>query len=218
MMFSDTVEKSLCRSGVVPVTIVENVSQAVPLARALLAGGIDVIELTLRTPAALDSIRAIRAEVPAMKVGAGTVLTPEQVRQCQAAGATFAVAPGTNPHTIQTAQDCGLPFAPGVMTPSDIEAALGFGCRMLKFFPASTAGGLAHLKIIAAPYLHLGLRFMPTGGIDLTQLQAYLESPLIAAVGGSWITKTDLIKSQNWTEITALAQASKKFVQQARNT
>jgi 2-dehydro-3-deoxyphosphogluconate aldolase / (4S)-4-hydroxy-2-oxoglutarate aldolase len=215
-MFPEALLKRLHNAGIVAVTAVEKVSEAVPLARALLAGGLDVFELTLRTPAAIDSIRAIRAELPEMEVGAGTVLTAQQVRECKAAGAAFAVAPGTAPHTIQAAQDCGLPFAPGVMSPSDIETALGLGCRVLKFFPAETAGGIAHLKNIAAPYAHLRLRFMPTGGINLDNLQAYLALPMVAAVGGSWLAKTEQIAAHDWPAITATALASKKLVQQIR--
>ncbi len=216
-MFPEELINRLHNAGVVAVTMVDKVADAVPLARALLAGGIEVLELTLRTPAALDSIRAIRAEVPEMLLGAGTVLKPEQVRECQAAGAAFAVAPGTSPRTLEAAQECGLPFAPGVMTPSDIETALGFGCRMLKYFPAETAGGIAHLKNIASPYAHLQLRFMPTGGIKPENLQAYLSSPLVAAVGGSWLAKAEQIAAQDWPKITATAAASIALVKQIRN-
>jgi 2-dehydro-3-deoxyphosphogluconate aldolase/(4S)-4-hydroxy-2-oxoglutarate aldolase len=211
-MFPEDLAKRIHRAGIVCVTMVENVSDAVPLAKALLAGGIDVLELTLRTPAALDAIRVIRDEVPEILLGAGTVLNCEQVRQCKAAGAAFAVAPGTSPRTLQAAQDCDLPFAPGVMTPSDIETALGFGCRVLKYFPAETAGGLAHLKIIASPYAHLKLSFMSTGGITLDNLPTYLASPLIAAVGGSWLAKAEQIAAKDWAKITASASASKNLV------
>jgi 2-dehydro-3-deoxyphosphogluconate aldolase / (4S)-4-hydroxy-2-oxoglutarate aldolase len=216
-MFPQPLIDRLRSAGIVAVTVVDAAANAVPLAQALLAGGITALELTLRTPAALDGIRAIRAEVPEMLLGAGTVLTPEQVRDCKAAGAAFAVAPGTSPSTIQAAQDCGLPFAPGVMTPSDIETALAFGCRMLKYFPAETAGGIAHLKNIAAPYAHLGMHFMPTGGITLEILQAYLSSPLIAAVGGSWLAKAEQIAAHDWSKITATAAASMSLVKQIRN-
>ncbi|MCC6125895.1 MAG: bifunctional 4-hydroxy-2-oxoglutarate aldolase/2-dehydro-3-deoxy-phosphogluconate aldolase [Pirellulales bacterium] len=216
-MFCEEVKNRLEAAGVVAVTVVEHAADAVPLARALLAGGIDAMEITMRTAAALDALRAIRAEAPEMEVGAGTVLTPEQARECKAAGASFAVAPGTSPRTMQAAQDCGLSFAPGVMTPSDIETALGFGCRVLKYFPAETAGGIAHLKHIAAPYAHLALRFMPTGGINLDNLPAYLESPLVAAVGGTWLAKTEQIAAGDWPKITATALASKEIVLQLRN-
>jgi 2-dehydro-3-deoxyphosphogluconate aldolase / (4S)-4-hydroxy-2-oxoglutarate aldolase len=217
-MFPELLIKRLHEAGIVAVTVVENAAAAVPLARALFAGGIEVMELTLRTPAALGALRAIRAEVPEMVVGAGTVLTAEQACDCKAAGAAFAVAPGTSPRTIEAAKDCGLPFAPGVMTPSDIEMAIGFGCRMLKYFPAATAGGLAHLKNIAGPYAHLKLRFMPTGGLSLDSLPTYLESPLVAAVGGSWLAKADEISARDWPKITANAAASKTIVQQFRKS
>jgi 2-dehydro-3-deoxyphosphogluconate aldolase / (4S)-4-hydroxy-2-oxoglutarate aldolase len=217
-MFPEAISKRLCDAGLVAVTVVEDAAVAVPLARALLAGGIDVMELTLRTPAALDAIRAIRAEVPELVVGAGTVLTPEQVFDCKSAGAAFAVAPGTSVRTLEAAKDCGLPFAPGVMTPSDIETAIGFGCRVLKYFPASTAGGLDHLKNIAAPYAHLKLRFMPTGGISIDTLPNYLDLPIVAAVGGSWICKADQIAAHDWPKITAAAAAAKKIVLQFRKS
>jgi 2-dehydro-3-deoxyphosphogluconate aldolase / (4S)-4-hydroxy-2-oxoglutarate aldolase len=216
-MFPENIAKRLENAGIVAVMVVENAADAVPLARALLAGGIDVMEITMRTPAALEAIRGIRGEVPEMEVGAGTVLTADQVRECQAAGASFAVAPGTSPRTIEAARDCGLPFAPGVMSPSDIETALGFGCRVLKYFPAESAGGIAHLKNIAAPYAHLRLRFVPTGGIGLDNLPIYLASPLVAAVGGSWIAKAEQIAARDWPKITATALASKEIVLKLHN-
>lgn len=216
-MFPQPLIDRLRSATIVSVTVVDDAANAVPLARALLAGGITAVELTLRTPAALDGIRAIRAEVPEMLLGAGTVLTLEQVCDCKAAGAAFAVAPGVSPHTLEAARDCGLPFAPGVMTPSDIETALAFGCRVLKYFPAETAGGIAHLKNIAAPYAHLGMHFMPTGGITLENLQTYLSSPLVAAVGGSWLAKPEQIAAHDWPKITATAAASMALVKKIRN-
>jgi 2-dehydro-3-deoxyphosphogluconate aldolase/(4S)-4-hydroxy-2-oxoglutarate aldolase len=136
------------RCGVIAVLIVDQAQDAIPLAQALLAGGIDAMELTLRTPAALDALRRIKAEVPKMLVGAGTVLTPEQVSEVAAAGADFAVSPGMNPRVVLAARELGLPFAPGIATPSDIEQAIECGCKLLKFFPAEPLGGLSYLKAI----------------------------------------------------------------------
>ncbi|MCE5301541.1 MAG: bifunctional 4-hydroxy-2-oxoglutarate aldolase/2-dehydro-3-deoxy-phosphogluconate aldolase [Planctomycetaceae bacterium] len=205
------------RSGIVAVLVIDRAEDAVPLARALGEGGVQFIELTLRTPAALDALRAIRAEMPEMAVGAGTVLTVEQVREVAASGASFAVAPGMNPRVVRAAQDIGLPFMPGVMTPSDVEQALECGCRELKLFPAEPVGGLKYLKNMAAPYAHLNLQFVPLGGLSPANAGAYLADPWILAVGGSWIAKRDVIERRDWATITknakeacALAPADRK--------
>jgi 2-dehydro-3-deoxyphosphogluconate aldolase/(4S)-4-hydroxy-2-oxoglutarate aldolase len=146
------------------------------------------------------------AERPDLLVGAGTVLTPEQARKAKECGAAFAVAPGFNPDVVKAAQDVDLPFFPGVMTPSDIEGALSLGCRMLKFFPAGPAGGPDLLKGLAAPYRHLGVRFMPTGGVTLANLCDYLSIPEVVAAGGTWIAKSDVIASGDWGQIEANAR------------
>jgi 2-dehydro-3-deoxyphosphogluconate aldolase/(4S)-4-hydroxy-2-oxoglutarate aldolase len=151
-----------------------------------------------------------------MLVGAGTVLSSDQVREVKAAGASFAVAPGTNRTILAAAQEVELPFAPGVMTPSDIETALGMGCRMLKFFPAESAGGVKHLKAMAAPYAHLGVKFMPTGGIKAGQLSDYLAVSTVAAVGGSWLATGAQIDAGEWDAITAQASAAMEIVNAAR--
>lgn len=216
-MFAEETRNRLSAAGVVPVVVINDAANAVPLAKALLAGGVKVIELTLRTAAGLDAIRAIAAEVPEMLVGAGTVLSTEQVREVKTAGAAFAVAPGTNRTILAAAQEVGLPFAPGVMTPSDIETALGMGCRMLKFFPAESAGGVTHLKAMAAPYGHLGVKFMPTGGIKEAQLADYLAVPTVAAVGGSWLATGAQIDAGDWAAITAQSAAAMAIVNKARS-
>ena len=163
MLFSATISQQLADTGVVAVLMIDDPADAVPVARALLAGGVNAMELTLRTPAALDALRAIRAGVPEMLAGIGTILTPEQVQDVAAAGAAFGVAPGVNRRVVMAATDLGLSFAPGVVTPSDVEAALELGCRLLKFFPAEPSGGLAYLKSLAAPFAHLGVRYVPLG-------------------------------------------------------
>ncbi|MDA8527272.1 bifunctional 4-hydroxy-2-oxoglutarate aldolase/2-dehydro-3-deoxy-phosphogluconate aldolase [Opitutaceae bacterium] len=215
-MFAEETCQQLSAAGVVPVVVINDAASAVPLAQALLAGGVKIIELTLRTAAGLDAIKAIASEVPEMLVGAGTVLSSDQVREVKAAGASFAVAPGTNRTILAAAQEVELPFAPGVMTPSDIETALGMGCRMLKFFPAESAGGVKHLKAMAAPYAHLGVTFMPTGGIKAAQLSDYLAVPTVAAVGGSWLATGAQIDAGEWDAITAQASAAMEIVNAAR--
>ncbi len=191
--------------GVFAVMTVDDPCQAVSAAQALLAGGIDVVELTLRTPAAVEAIRVVREEVPEMAIGAGTVLTPEQIDQVLVAGAHFAVAPGFNARVLRAARDAGLWFAPGVATPSEVEAAIELGCRELKFFPAEPSGGLEYLRCMNAPYAHLGVSYMPLGGLSIANAQAYLAEPSVLALGGSWVAGADLIRSAAWQEITEAA-------------
>ena len=207
--------RSIECSGVIAVLVIDNADDAVPLAKALTAGGIDAVELTLRTEAALDAVRQIRRHVPDLLVGIGTVLTPEQVQQVIEADAQFAVSPGLNPDVVRAAQESGLPFAPGVMTPSDIEAAIQLGCRELKFFPAVPSGGLKMLSSIRAPYAHLGVRFMPLGGITAENLASWLDDPGVFAVGGSWLAPRDVIQEQNWDEITRRASAARRIADDA---
>ena len=151
-----------------------------------------------------------------MIVGAGTDLWPEQVRQVAEAGAAFAVAPGMNPRVVQAAQAAGLPFMPGVVTPSDIEQALECGCRELKFFPAEPSGGLNYLKNIAAPYAHLNVRYIPLGGLSPANAGSYLEDSQVLAVGGSWIAKREMIQAGNWAAITKNAAEARALVKQFR--
>jgi 2-dehydro-3-deoxyphosphogluconate aldolase/(4S)-4-hydroxy-2-oxoglutarate aldolase len=210
----DTLQR-IERCGVVAVLVIDHLRDATSVARALLAGGIGAMELTLRTPVALDALRAIRDEFPDMLAGVGTILTTEQVDQVAAAGAAFGVAPGTNPSVIRAAQNAGLPFAPGIVTPSDVEIALELGCRELKFFPSEPSGGVPYLKSLAAPYLHLGVRFVPLGGVNAENAGTYLAEPSILAVGGSWLAPRQLIQQQDWSSITANAQQATQIVQQA---
>jgi 2-dehydro-3-deoxyphosphogluconate aldolase / (4S)-4-hydroxy-2-oxoglutarate aldolase len=208
-MFPEDLHKLIKASKVVAVLVIDDAKHAVPVAKALLRGGIGAMELTLRTAAALPALKAIKEEVPEMLAGIGTILTTEQVDQVVEAGAAFGVAPGMNPRIVQYAQDCGLPFGPGIMTPSDIEAALELGCRTLKFFPAETSGGLKHLQNMVAPYQHLGLDFIPLGGLNATNMVDYLKSPLISAIGGSWIAKKELINAEDWDTIEANAREAR---------
>lgn len=198
---------------IVSIAVLDRAASAPLLAQALLAGGLDVVEVTFRTPEAAASIAAIRAAFPDMLVGAGTVLTAGQARQAQAAGAQFAVAPGLNETVVRAAQECGLPFFPGVATPSDIERALELGCRYLKFFPAEAAGGVPMLQALTGPYAHTGLKFIPTGGIGLNNLASYLALPVVVAVGGSWMAERKLVNEGNWSAITALTAKAVKVAQ-----
>ena len=216
MMTDATLPQRLHRSGVIAVLVVDAADDAVPLARALLAGGVDCIELTLRTPVAMTALRRIRTEVPELVVGVGTILTPQQVNEVHAAGAAFGVAPGMNPRVVAEARRVGLPFAPGVCTPTDVELALEHDCRLLKFFPAEPCGGLAYLRAIAAPYAHLGVKYIPLGGVSLGNAELYLKEPAVHALGGSWLAPRELIQRHDWAAITANASAATAIVQRVR--
>ena len=217
MKVSDPVAKRIASTGVVAVLVIDREEDAVPVAQALLAGGVDVMELTMRTPAALGALKAIRAEVPEMLAGIGTVLFPEQVAQVVEADAAFAVSPGLGRRVLAAAAGAGLPFAPGIMTPSDIDGALEFGCEILKFFPAGSSGGLKHLKNIAAPYAHLGLKYIPLGGVNAGNMGDYLGEEIIAAVGGSWLAPRDVIAAGGWSEITRRASEAMELSRDARD-
>ena len=192
----------LLEKRVVPVIGLDEAEAAVPLAEAIQAADLHVFELTLRTPAALEGIRRIAEAFPGVRVGAGTVLTPDQVEAAARAGATFIVAPGLNPAVVKKAQELDLPVFPGVATPSEVELALTLGCKVLKFFPAEPMGGANTLKAMAGPYAHTGVRFIPLGGINTSNMGAYLALPIVAAIGGSWLASKQLIAEKNWGAIT----------------
>jgi len=194
--------------GVVPVVAVDSPDEGLRLCEALIAGGLPVAEITFRTAAAEATIREAAKRFPEMILGAGTILTAEQMRKAVDAGARFAVAPGCNPTTIAAARECGMPFAPGVCTPSDVERAVEMGCSLLKFFPAEAAGGVAMLKALLGPYGHLGISFCPTGGVTTGNLAEYLAIPQVAFVGGTWVAKKELIKAGRWDDIAAVAAAA----------
>lgn len=210
---SETVYSRIEALKVVPVVAVESVERAIPFADALIAGGLPIAEITFRTAAAADVIRLLSKERPELLVGAGTVITPEQARAAQECGAQFAVAPGFNLNVVNTAREIGLPFSPGVMTPSDIEGAVEAGVTTLKFFPAGAAGGVPMLKSVAAPYAHLGVRFIPTGGVNLSNLGDYLAEPSVVAAGGTWLAKKDDISAGKWDQITARCREVCQLVQ-----
>lgn len=198
--------KTLVESRLIAVLVIDELESAVPVAEALLRGGVSAMELTLRTPAAYDAAFAIRQACPGMRLGIGTILSPDQVVPALAAGAEFGVSPGVNPEIIRKAAEAGLPFGPGVMTPTDVDVAIREGCRLLKFFPAESAGGLKHLANIAAPFAHLGPRFIPLGGVNLANLKSWIDHELIAAVGGSWLAPREVIRAKDWGRIEANAR------------
>ncbi|HUI07053.1 MAG TPA: bifunctional 4-hydroxy-2-oxoglutarate aldolase/2-dehydro-3-deoxy-phosphogluconate aldolase [Verrucomicrobiae bacterium] len=208
----ETITNRMGAKRIVPVVVIDDVGLAVPLAEALLAGRLDVIEITLRTPAAERAIEMISQKFPEMLVGAGTILEEAQIPRVVAAGAQFGVAPGLNETIVRKAQACRLPFVPGVMTPSEVERALALGCKVLKFFPADAAGGVKMLKSIAAPYAHTGVKFIPLGGLNATNAAEYLTVPSVLALGGSWIVERKLIAERNWTAITKLTREALSLV------
>lgn len=200
---SDSPGSLLDRVPVVPVVVIDDLDHAVPVARALVAGGVPVIELTLRTPVALDAIRAIADEVPEILVGAGTIVTPGQAEQALQAGARFLVSPGSTPTLLSAMSDTGLSFLPGTATVSEVLAVLEAGFSEMKFFPAEASGGAAFLKSIASPVP--AARFCPTGGITAATASSYLSLPNVGCVGGSWLTPADALASGDWDRIERLA-------------
>jgi 2-dehydro-3-deoxyphosphogluconate aldolase / (4S)-4-hydroxy-2-oxoglutarate aldolase len=188
---------------VMPVVVLDEVEHAVPVARALVAGGLPAIELTLRTPVALDAIRAIAAEVPEILIGAGTITSPANAKEALDAGAQFLVSPGTTRQLLHAMQDTGLPFLPGTATVSEVLAALEAGVTEMKFFPAAASGGTAFLKAVGAPVP--AARFCPTGGITLATAPSYLALDNVGCVGGSWITPADALAAGDWDRVTRLA-------------
>ena len=206
--------KQINEIGIVPVIALSDAEKAVPLAKALLAGGIPCAEITFRTAEGLESIRRIAANVPKILVGAGTVLKKEQADQAIEAGAKFIVSPGFNPKIVSYCLEKNAVITPGCMSPSDMEAALEFGLEVVKFFPAEQAGGLNFIKAVAAPYS--GLKFMPTGGISAGNLGKYLAFDRIIACGGSWMVTKDLIDRGDFDEITRLCKEAVKIKEEVR--
>ena len=205
-----TFQRPIFNSRVVPVIVISEVSQAVPMAHALLAGGIDVMEITLRHSAGLAAIEAVAKLVPQMHVGAGTVTRAVEMRQVHDAGARFALSPGMSDALVQAAMDCRLPFMPGVMTPSEVMRARDHGFGLMKLFPAAQAGGMAMLKALSGP---LGdVQFCPTGGVTPENMTDLLKLPNVAMVGGSWLTPADAVAQQDWARITELAQQALALV------
>jgi 2-dehydro-3-deoxyphosphogluconate aldolase/(4S)-4-hydroxy-2-oxoglutarate aldolase len=203
--------KDLLRKAVIiPVVTIDRMADAVPLAEALVAGGIHAIEITLRTPVAFEAARAIMREVPSTIVGIGTILTREDLGRARDLGAAFALSPGTTPALLEAAAETDLAFVPGVQTASEVMAAMAAGFEILKFFPAVPAGGIAGLRALAGPFPKAG--FCPTGGIGEKDLSAWLSEPNVLAVGGSWIAPAKDIAAGSWPEITARAAQVSKLI------
>ena len=190
--------------GIVPVVVINDAKDAIPLGKALIEGGLPCAEVTFRTEAAEESIRLMSREYPDMCVGAGTVLTIEQVDRAVNAGAGFIVSPGINPKVVEYCVKNNIPIVPGTCNPTNVETALEFGLKVVKFFPAEQAGGLNYIKAIAAPYT--GVKFMPTGGINANNVKDYLGYDRIIACGGSWMVKSDLIAAGDFDKITGLTK------------
>lgn len=202
-------EDALKKAPVVPVMVIEDVKQAVPLARALVKGGLPVLEITLRTDAAMDCIKAIIAEVEGAIVGAGTVLTPKQLRDCDKIGCTFAVSPGSTGKLLGEAEDREIALLPGGVTASECMALLEWGYKIQKFFPAEPAGGVAYLSSLASPLPQI--KFCPTGGITPALAPSYLKLANVITIGGSWLAPKNLIVSGDWAGIAALASQAAKL-------
>ena len=194
--------------GIIPVIAIDDADKAVPLAQALVKGGLPAAEVTFRTAAGEEAIRRIATEVPDMLVGAGTVLTTEQADRAIAAGAQFIVSPGFNPAVTRYVIDKGVPMMPGTATPGEMEQAMSMGLDVVKFFPAEQNGGVAKLKAVAGPYTTL--RWMPTGGVNTKNMMDYLSFDKIIACGGTWMVKKDLIEGEKWDEITRICQDAVK--------
>ena len=195
----------ISKRGIIAVLEIEDTQDAVPLAKALVEGGITAIELALRTPASIPSIELITKEVPQMYIGIGTIIETEQISILSSNyknSVRYGVSPGINPQIVKDAISAGLPFAPGIATPSELDLAISLGCNTVKFFPAESLGGLNYLKAINAPYNHLNVKYIPLGGITIDVLASYAQFKPVIAIGGSWMSNKELIKAKNWKEIT----------------
>jgi 2-dehydro-3-deoxyphosphogluconate aldolase/(4S)-4-hydroxy-2-oxoglutarate aldolase len=197
----DTLKDRMWKAGVVPVIAIESPDSALPMADALIEGGLAVAEITFRTDAALEVISALKKNRPDILLGAGTILTVENLKKAAACGAAFGVSPGLNPEILKKAIEMDFPFFPGVVTPSEIEQGLSLGVNVLKFFPSEASGGTAMIKAVSAPSAHLGVKFIPTGGVNIKNLEEYLALPQVLSVGGTWIAKKDAIAAGSWEEI-----------------
>ncbi|MGN0205295.1 MAG: bifunctional 4-hydroxy-2-oxoglutarate aldolase/2-dehydro-3-deoxy-phosphogluconate aldolase [Coprococcus sp.] len=210
----DEVLERIHELGIVPVVVLNDAKDAAPLAKALCDGGLPCAEVTFRTAAAEESIRIMTEQFPEMLVGAGTVLTKEQVDRAVSAGAKFIVSPGLNPEIVKYCVDKGILITPGCANPSDVEQALAYGLDVVKFFPAEPAGGLKMIKAMAAPYV--GVKFMPTGGINQNNVRDYLAYDRILACGGSWMVKGELVDAGEFDKIEELTRKAVEIVKESR--
>ena len=197
--------ETMAAARIIPVIVIEDLAKAVPLAQALVKGGLPVLEVTFRTACAAEAIAKIKQEVPGAVLIAGTVLKLEQLKAAKAAGAEACVAPGFDPAIVSAANEMGMPFCPGVATASELSQALALGCSFVKFFPAESAGGVKYIKDLLGAFRWTGVTFMPTGGVKLSNVADYLSVPEIICCGGTWIAPKDAIKSGDWATIEKLA-------------
>jgi 2-dehydro-3-deoxyphosphogluconate aldolase/(4S)-4-hydroxy-2-oxoglutarate aldolase len=212
----EKLQDRMWKTGVVPVIAIESPDLALPMADALIEGGLPVAEITFRTAAAADVIGLLKKERPDLFLGAGTILSVENLLRAKECGALFGVSPGLNPEIARKAKEIDFPFFPGVMTPSEVEMGLSFGTKILKFFPAEASGGTRMLKAVSAPYGHLGVRFIPTGGVSMKNLEEYLSMDQVLVVGGTWIAKKDAISAKKWDEIRSNAAEAVRVVRKLR--
>lgn len=207
--------KSISETRLVPVAVIPEAKHALPLAEALMEAGLPHIEVTLRTDCAMDAMRAICREFPDMTVGAGTIIDPEVIPALMDMGVEFGVSPGLNPAVIEKAQELNFQMVPGVITPGEVERGLSMGLKLLKFFPAEAAGGAKMLKALAGPYGHTGVQFVPTGGINAANAQAYLDLKVTAAIGGSWFVDKSLVQEGKFDRIQALTREALALTRKA---
>ena len=204
-MFSKELLDKITKSKIVAGFSVQNLDDAIPIAKSLMEGGINVIELTLRTKNSLKAVEMIAKSVQDMVIGVGTILTTDQLLQVKDNGAHFGVSPGLNKRVLQYAEEIDFSFAPGIATPSDLDCAIDMGYRFVKFFPAEGMGGVNYLKSISAPFNHLDVKYFPLGGINSNNMNEYLNIDNVIAIGGSWIVKDQLVLNKQWKEITKRA-------------
>lgn len=209
-----TFSERVFNTGIVPVVVLNNVEDAVPLANALLKGGIDFMEITFRTECAAECIAKISKEVPEVVVGAGTVLNVEQAKLAVENGAKFIVSPGLDEETVTWAIGNNIPVIPGCVTPTEIMKAISLGLKVVKFFPADVYGGIKAIKALSAPFGQI--KFLPTGGVSEANLKDFIENKSVAAVGGSWVCKKDDIANHDWDKITSLSENAVKIIKETR--
>lgn len=210
----DQIREKLSRHKVIPVIAIENEADALPLADALIDGGLPLIEITFRTAVASAVMAKINKERPEILLGAGTILTIDELKMAADNGATFGVAPGFNPKIVEESLKIDFPFMPGIMTPSELESALSLGIQNFKFFPAEAVGGVRFLSSLSAPYSHRRVKFIPTGGVNLSNLIDYLSLESVIAVGGTWIAKSQEISAGAWKNITSKCKEARKAINQ----
>lgn len=210
-----TFSEKVFATGIVPVVVLNNVEDALPLSKALLKGGIDFMEITFRTECAADCIEVISREVPEMTVGAGTVLNVSQARLAVGKGAKFIVSPGLDEETVRWCLDNNIPVVPGTVTPTEIMKAISLGLKVVKFFPADVYGGIKAIKALSAPFGQI--KFLPTGGVSESNLGEFIGNKSVAAVGGSWVCKKDDILNHDWDKITALSSNAIKIIKETRS-